>query len=124
MARPAAPATDSSAVPVLTNRAETPRRGTSRLGIVAGILLLAFAGWCYWSTFAELIRVWDSSPDYSHGYLVIPLAAWFLWLRRDTLPRYRLAPSWWGFSLIALAACLRPDRRDYQLYRDVARAAA
>ena len=107
MARPAAPATDSSAVPALTDRAETPRRGTSRLGIFAGILLLAFAGWCYWPTFAELIRVWDSSPDYSHGYLVIPLAAWFLWLRRDTLPRYRLAPSWWGFSLIALAACLR-----------------
>jgi exosortase len=107
MARSAAAATDNSSEPAFTNQADAPRRGTSRLGILAGLLLLAFAGWCYWLTFVELIRVWDSSPDYSHGYLVIPLAAWFLWLRRDTLPRYRLRPSWWGFSLIALAACLR-----------------
>jgi exosortase len=99
--------TDNPSDPRLTDRVAVPRGTASRLGLVAGLLLLAFAGWCYWPTFVELIHVWDSSPDYSHGYLVVPLAAWFLWLRRDRIPHYHLAPSWWGLSLIVLAACLR-----------------
>jgi exosortase len=96
---------------------QTPRDSTdplnlagarlSWLAIVYGTLLVAFGAWCYWLTLTELVRIWESSPDYSHGYLVIPLAVWFLWLRRDRLPRSRLAPSWWGFSLIGLAACMR-----------------
>jgi exosortase len=107
MARLSAGPTDASAESDLTRQPDTPRSSVSWLGIVAGTLLLAFAGWCYWPTLGELVRVWDSSPDYSHGYLVIPLAAWFLWLRRGRLPWYHFGPSWWGFSLIALAACLR-----------------
>jgi len=107
MARPAGVTAESSTNPELPDRVDLPRRGVSRLGIGAGILLLALVGWCYWPTLVELVRTWDSSPDYSHGYLVIPAAAWFLWLRRDRLPRYHLGPSWWGFTLIGLAACLR-----------------
>ena len=56
--------------------------------------------------FVELVRIWNSSPDYSHGYLVIPLACWFLW-RRRTLPSSEAAPSWCGLSLIVLAAAAR-----------------
>jgi exosortase len=73
----------------------------------AAAILLSVCLWAYWSTFVELVHIWDSSPDYSHGYLVIPLALWFLWRRRDTLPFERLHPSWWGLSLILLAAGLR-----------------
>ena len=68
---------------------------------------LAVLAWSYWSTVVELVRVWNSSPDYSHGYLVAPLAAWFLWRRRGTFPWTALAPSWAGLSLIALAALCR-----------------
>ncbi|HEV8003479.1 MAG TPA: exosortase, partial [Planctomycetaceae bacterium] len=106
MARPAAGPGDASAQPDLTRQIETPRPSRLQLGIAIG-LLLAFGAWCYWPTLRELVRVWDSSPDYSHGYLVIPLAAWFLWLRRRRVPWFHFGPSWWGFSLIALAAGLR-----------------
>ncbi|HEX4070084.1 MAG TPA: exosortase, partial [Planctomycetaceae bacterium] len=63
--------------------------------------------WSYWSTLEELVRTWNSSPDYSHGFLVAPLAAWFLWRRRATFPSSLLAPSWYGLSLIAVAAVAR-----------------
>jgi exosortase len=78
-----------------------------RTWITLALALLAAMVWSYWSTFVELVQIWDSSPDYSHGYLVAPLAAWFLWRRRGTLPWAQLAPSWAGLALIALAACLR-----------------
>ncbi len=57
------------------------RRIPRNLVAAAAVLLSVFV-WAYWSTFVELVHIWDSSPDYSHGYLVIPLAAWFLWRRR------------------------------------------
>jgi exosortase len=107
MSRPAPGPTDSSLQSDLNRQIEAERARVSRFGLIAGSLLLVFAGWCYWPTLRDLVRVWDSSPDYSHGYLVIPLAAWFLWLRRRRLPWYHLGPSWWGFSLIAVAAGLR-----------------
>ena len=75
--------------------------------IAAALVLLAVLAWSYWSTFVELVHIWDSSPDYSHGYLVAPLAAWFLWRRRGTLPWSEIAPSWAGLTLIALAAAAR-----------------
>jgi exosortase len=71
------------------------------------VVLLSVLTWSYWSTFVELVGIWDSSPDYSHGYLVVPLAAWFLWRRRATLPWTEIGPSWAGLSLIALAAVAR-----------------
>lgn len=82
------------------------RRIRRNLLAVAAVLFSVFV-WAYWSTFVELVSIWDSSPDYSHGYLVIPLAAWFLWRRRNALPYLDIRPSWWGLSLIALAAGLR-----------------
>lgn len=75
--------------------------------IAAALVLLAALAWSYWSTFVELVNIWGSSPDYSHGYLVAPLAAWFLWRRRAALPWSQIAPSWFGLSLIAVAAVLR-----------------
>jgi exosortase len=75
--------------------------------VAVAVGLLGVLAWSYWSTFVELVHIWDSSPDYSHGYLVVPLAVWFLWRRRGTLPWSELAPSWAGLSLIVLAAAAR-----------------
>jgi len=72
-----------------------------------GALLAALFGWAYWPTLQEIVSHWNSSPDYSHGYLVIPLAAWFLWARRVTCPVSSIAPSWGGLILLGLAAAAR-----------------
>ena len=61
----------------------------------------------YLAVIVSLSRVWESDPQYSHGYLVPLFAVGLLWLRRDKLQLQRLRPSWWGIPLIGLALLLR-----------------
>jgi exosortase len=71
-----------------------------------GALGAAFA-WAYWPTLQATVDVWGRNADYSHGYLVVPIALAFLWLRREEFPAAELSPSLWGLSLIALAVAIR-----------------
>jgi exosortase len=45
---------------------------------------------------------WYEVEDYSHGFLIVPLALYFAWERREELTEARIEPSWWG--LVPLAA--------------------
>ncbi len=63
--------------------------------------------WAYGPTLQSLKALWLREPDYSHGFLVIPLAILFLWLRRSDLRTIRVSPSRWGLALIFLSLVLR-----------------
>lgn len=69
-------------------------------------LLSAVFLWAYFPTLRELVDVWEREPDYSHGYLVIPLFIFFLYLRRESLPK-RIKGSWWGLLLLTASIGLR-----------------
>ena len=43
--------------------------------------------WAYWPVLVQLIESWNREPDYSHGYLVLPLALFFLSIRQDSMPQ-------------------------------------
>ena len=45
--------------------------------------------------------------DYSHGYLVAPLALFFLWARRDRMPAATAGLAWPGLLLVALSVAIR-----------------
>jgi exosortase len=71
--------------------------------------LAAVFAWAYWPTFLELVAAWERSPDYSHGYLVVPLALFFLWVRRDEYPGVSAPRGWpglvqFGLGLVLLGA--------------------
>jgi exosortase len=66
------------------------------------ILALAFA-WAYWPTAVQLLSTWREQVDYSHGFLVVPLALFFLWLRQDSLPAV-VAPDLVTGGLLLLAS--------------------
>ncbi|QDU89354.1 lipoprotein NlpI [Pirellulimonas nuda] len=74
---------------------------------LAPAALLAIAVWAYWPTLVRVTEAWASDPDYSHGYLVVPIALFFLWLRRDRRPRleWGLFPT--GLVLLAIAGLMR-----------------
>jgi exosortase len=52
----------------------------------------------------ELVLQWWHEPNYTHGFLVAPIAFWILWRRRDRLDPAKLRPSWLGW--LALLAVL------------------
>jgi exosortase len=54
-----------------------------------------------------LVRVWDREPDYSHGYLVVPVALYFLWARRERFPGTAAGLAWPGLALIVLSIGVR-----------------
>ena len=64
-------------------------------------VLLAAVVWLYWDIAAGLVRQWSDDGDYSHGFFVVPLAAFFAWERRDALRTATRRPSLQGLLLLA-----------------------
>ncbi len=61
---------------------------------------LAFA--IYAPILYHMVLHWHQVDDYSHGFLIGPLAVYFAWERRAKLRRAPVAPSWWGALPLAL----------------------
>jgi exosortase len=55
----------------------------------------------------ELFEIWESDPQYSHGYLVPVFALVLLWLRRDRCELGKMQPSLWGVVIIAIGCLIR-----------------
>lgn len=72
----------------------------SRATAVAAALLVAAAGWLYSGVLPSMVRQWAADDDYSHGFFVVPLAAYFAWERRDALRRAAPRPSVAGAALL------------------------
>ena len=57
--------------------------------------------------FAPVIRnlfsVWYGNSDYSHGFVVIPLSIYFVWMKRDELKAIDIKPSWAGLPLFCIS---------------------
>lgn len=51
-----------------------------------------------------MVLHWKGQADYSHGFLIPPLAIYFAWERRKKLRRTPIEPSWWGLLPLALGA--------------------
>jgi exosortase len=74
---------------------------------IGAIVLSSVFVWAYWPTLYEMVGQWIHQPDYSHGFLVAPLAIFFLWSRRSQLPWNELRPSLYGASVVLVACVLR-----------------
>ncbi|MCA9169126.1 MAG: exosortase/archaeosortase family protein, partial [Planctomycetales bacterium] len=75
--------------------------------LVSAVLLLLVFFWAYLPTARELIHIWSTQADYSHGFLVVPLALLFLYLRRDLRPA-RIEPRYRdGLLLMLLSLVIR-----------------
>ncbi len=72
----------------------------ARRNLAAVAAVAAAVGWLYADTLSSLARQWASDDDYSHGFFVVPLAAYFLWERRAALARAFSRPSAAGLWLI------------------------
>ncbi|HVT47342.1 MAG TPA: exosortase A [Vicinamibacterales bacterium] len=74
----------------------------SLIAVGAGVAL-------YWPVITKLVHDWLHDDNYSHGILIVPLAAFFVWERRRRLAMTADAPRLWGllvvvFGLVMLLA--------------------
>ncbi len=79
------------------------------LAVGAIIAVVLFAGTLRW-----LIDSWLTDPNYSHGFLVPFIAAFFLWRARDAFRVRR--PSALGWPLLALALALHLSATPLRIY--------
>lgn len=71
--------------------------------LMAGVLGLALIA-SYAPCIASLLNDWEN-PNYSHGYLVLPIALLIAWMRRDELRSVPIRPAVTGWvALLALLA--------------------
>jgi exosortase len=94
----------ASNLPMTRHPTNLPRSQAFHLGLVVSVALLV---WAWWPAWCDLLEIWQSDPDYNHGFLVLPIAGWLLWQRRDLLRTIEWSPSWWGLVPIAVAAGIR-----------------
>jgi exosortase len=65
------------------------------------LVLVVLAGaWLYSSVVAGLVRDWFHDENYSHGFLVLPLAGYFVWERRARLRALRPRPGPVGLIVV------------------------
>ena len=83
--------------PTVAAGASTRRFSIASIAITATLAIGIFAPILYY-----MVLHWTSVPDYSHGFLVGPLALYFAWERRNKLRRAPIEPSWWGVLPLAL----------------------
>jgi exosortase len=63
--------------------------------LITGALVLVF-----WQVFVRLFDAWTNDGNYSHGWLIIPLAAYFAWERRAQFASTPIQSS--AFGLVVL----------------------
>ncbi len=65
------------------------------------LLLLAIFAVIYAPVMVDLVLDWDADDNYSHGFLIIPIAAFLVWQKRKTLSEIPLETCKWGLLLVA-----------------------
>jgi exosortase len=68
-------------------------------GTALALALLVYAPILYY-----MVLHWKQVQDYSHGFLIVPLAIYFAYERKRKLTRVPVEGSWWGLVPLALGA--------------------
>jgi exosortase len=55
----------------------------------------------YWGVLQKLVHDWATDDNYSHGFVVVPVALYFVWERRARLAALPVRPSWIGLLIVA-----------------------
>ena len=80
---------------------------TTAKGALAVCLVVAGLGVVYWRMCsASLVNAWEVDGNYSHGFLIVPIALYFVWERRGALAAVEPQSSPLGLALLAGGICI------------------
>jgi exosortase len=74
--------------------------GASPALAVSALILAGALAWLYAGVAVGLVRQWATDDDYSHGFFVLPLAAFFVWERRAALKGAVRRPTLLGLPVL------------------------
>ncbi len=73
-------------------------------------LLVAAAGALsllpFWEGLSLMVDWWLGLPEFSHGILIPPLAAFLVWQHKDSLEKIRFNGNWWSLALVLLGGAV------------------
>jgi exosortase len=90
----------------VTARAETLVVAPGRAAVISIALLAGLVSLLYVPTLAYLFYDWWHNPDYSHGFFIPPIVAFFLWRKRDVLRGLPARPTALGLPVVLGALAL------------------
>lgn len=85
--------------------ADDVRDVTRRLGLEVALFLVGFAA-LYWKVLVELVGAWENDGNYSHGFLIAPIAIYLAWERKAELVALRRSPGNGGLLLVLAGIAL------------------
>ncbi len=89
-------------------RNQSPFNGSIKpLWIILTCVFAALLAWAYWPSFSTVVAAWVSNPDYTHGFFVVPISLWLLWIRREHAPIADVKIDWRGLILLVFAGIIR-----------------
>ena len=63
-------------------------------------LLVASGAILYWRVFVKLVHDWATDGNYSHGFLIVPIALYLAWERRTRFTAAERRPSNFGIAIV------------------------
>jgi exosortase len=100
-------ATDDRPAPAPSTAEPAETSGDMKWGWAWGAAFVVLFVWSYWPTLRHLVNRWEQVADYSHGFLVPPLALAFLWFRRSDRPKVWAPAPMLGLGVVAAATLFR-----------------
>jgi exosortase len=73
---------------------------SSKRSWIAAALVLAGFALLYRQVVVKLVMDWYNDDNYSHGFLIVPLALYFVWERREKLRKIPVTPSALGLVFV------------------------
>ncbi len=108
---PPEPSGDASVPPVGIDPGG--RNGNAREGagatwqdVLAFSIVAGLVAWLYYPVFTHLARQWWDDENYSHGFLIPLMSAYFVWDRRQRLRVLADTPSSLGLALLVIGVAL------------------
>jgi exosortase len=71
--------------------------------VLPAAIVLAGVMWLYSGVLSSLVSQWASDDNYSHGFLIVPLALYCAWERRHLLATAERKPQTAGLAIILLS---------------------
>ena len=57
----------------------------------------------FWPTVSQVAHVWSNSASYNHGFLILPICGYLVWIKRGMVACQVPQPSLWGIGAMLIA---------------------